>query len=237
MRLRAPSDLDAVPPDWPYPALLKPAHSLAGRGILPVESADALRGAFAAARGEHVLQERLEGEDLELTILCDRGRTLAASAYRAVRSFPRRFGPPVAAETVDDEDAVAIASRLLQAIGYHGVAHLDMRHDRRDGVPKLLDFNARLAGTDEISTASGVSFAWLLYAMALGRPVGEGLRGKPGVRFRWLFYGELLWALEGPNRLRSLASVLRDRRGATNAWWSDPLPQAAQTLSGLVRRR
>ena len=57
--------------------------------------------------------------------------------------------------------------RLLTALEYHGVAQFDFRN-RREGISWLLDFDARLAGTNEISARGGVNFPLMLYRLALG---------------------------------------------------------------------
>jgi len=229
---------DAIAPaDWPFPSLLKPLTGRSGEGIRRIASPAELRRARSAASQAYLLQEHIEGEDLEATFLCRLGRVLAASTYRAIRMFPRRFGPPAAAETAPAPDVVETGARLLGALDYDGVAHLDFRRDARDGRPKLLDFNARLAGTDEISIRSGVPFAWMLYRLALGRDVEPAGKQRDSVRFQWLFFHDLSWALSGSRKLRDLTTVLGDRRAcANNGAWDDPAPQLAQFASGVRKR-
>ena len=134
-----------------YPVLLKPTHGVAGEGITKVESPTDFAEAMRHFESPPLIQEWFSGEDLELTLLCVHGKPIAGSTYISLRNAPLPFGPPIACRTIRDDDLMESGSRLLRKIGFHGVAHLDFRRDRRDGQAKLLDFNARLAGTNEIS--------------------------------------------------------------------------------------
>lgn len=223
--------------ELPYPLLLKPRKGRAGEGIRRVESRPELETALAEFNsGVPLLQEFIEGQDLDLTLLTVEGRLLAASAYKGIRNYPLPYGPPVACRTIDDAELVETGGAFLQSLRYTGVAHLDFRRDRHDGKTKLLDFNARLAGTDEISTRSGVDFAHLLYRLALGEDLTVGVQGQAGVEYRHLMFGELLHLLRTPRKRETLAALLRPRGAASNLSLSDPIPHAAQLLSGLLRR-
>ena len=174
-----------------YPALLKPAESTAGEGIQRVNSAADLSEALRHFDSPPMIQEVVQGDDLELTSLCLHGTPIAGSTYLSLRNAPLPFGPPVGCRTIRDDQLMDAGIRLLRDLRYHGVAHLDFRRDRRDGQPKLLDFNARLAGTDEISSFSGVNFSHLLYRIALGEEPEPCFDFEPGLEFRWLIFGEL----------------------------------------------
>ena len=176
--------------EFPYPVLLKPAESTAGEGIQQVNHAADLSAALSHFDTPPMIQEVVRGDDLELTLLCLHGTPVAGSTYLSLRNAPLPFGPPVACRTIQDSPLMDAGSRLLQDLGYQGVAHLDFRRDRRDGEPKLLDFNARLAGTDEISSASGVNFSHLLYQIALGEEPEPCFDFETGLEFRWLIPSE-----------------------------------------------
>ncbi len=131
---------------------------------------------------------------------------------------------------------MAAGIRLLEALQYHGVAHLDFRRDQRDGRPKLLDFNARLAGTDEISTVSGINFSLLLYQLALGTEPDACFAARRDVEFRWLS-GELRHLLASSQKVSDIKALLRWRGVSTNFWLTDPLPGLAQVIDVAARGR
>ena len=221
--------------EMPYPVLLKPARSVAGNGILEVKRAADLEGALSHFEAPPLIQELIQGEDLELTLLCIHGKPVAGSTYLSLRNFPLPFGPPIACRTIRDEELMESGLRLLKALSFHGVAHLDFRRDRRDGRPKLLDFNARLAGTNEISTLSGVNFPLLLYRLAIGEEPEPCFDFQTDLEFRWLIFGEVQHLLQTDHRLRVAKELVSWRKVSTNLWLADPLPHIAHLLD-LVRK-
>jgi predicted ATP-grasp superfamily ATP-dependent carboligase len=83
-----------------------------------------------------VIQEYIEGEDLELTILCTQGEPVAGSTYLSLRNVPLPYGPPVACLSIKDDTLMNIGKEFLKKLRVPCVAHLDMRRDRKDGQPK-----------------------------------------------------------------------------------------------------
>ena len=114
--------------------------------------------------------------------------------------------------------------------------HLDFRRDRRDGKPKLLDFNARLAGTNDISTLSGVNFPLLLYRLALGDEPDPSFEVHTDLGFRWLIFGELVHLLQTDHRLRVAKELLKWKNVSANLWLTDPLPHLAHLLDVAAGR-
>jgi predicted ATP-grasp superfamily ATP-dependent carboligase len=215
----------------PYPVLLKPRRSVSGIGIKMVHHADQLSSALGQFQDVPLIQEKIEGQDLELTIFCVHGKPMAGSAYISLRNAPLPFGPPVACRTIENSELMRVGMEFLAKLQYHGVAHLDFRRDRRDGIPKLLDFNPRLAGTNEISTRSGVDFALMQYRMALGEEIESSFTYEIGLEFRWL--GELRHLLQTPNRLRTFRDLLRWGRVHTEISLADPMPHLVFFIDGL----
>ena len=221
--------------EFPYPVLLKPVESTGGEGIRRVGHPDDLSAALCHFDSPPIIQEVVPGDDLELTLLCLHGTPLAGSTYLSLRNAPLPFGPPVACRTIRDDQLMNAGIRLLRELDYHGVAHLDFRRDRRDGEPKLLDFNARLAGTDEIFSMSGVNFSHLLYRIALGEEPEPCFGVETGVEFRWLLFGELRHLMQTDQRMATMRELLRWKNVSTNLRLSDPLPHVAHLL-GLTKR-
>lgn len=220
--------------ELPYPVLLKPAGSVAGKGIRRVERQADLSAALEAFDHPPLIQEVISGEDLELTLLCVHGEAVAGSTYVSLRNAPLPFGPPIACRTIWDERLMEFGRRLLKDLRFHGVAHLDFRRDRRDGEPKLLDFNARLAGTNEISTVSGINFPLLLYRLALGERPSPCFDFQAGLEFRWLIFGELRHLLQTNHKLQTVRELLKWKNVSTNFRFADPLPSLVHLLD-LVR--
>jgi predicted ATP-grasp superfamily ATP-dependent carboligase len=227
------SDALALSGELRYPVLIKPAGSTGGRGIRMAANPEDLESILEESKGTVMVQEYVEGEDLELTLLFFHGEPLAGSAYVSLRNHPLPYGPPIACRTIRDDQLMEFGIRMLKSLDYHGVAHLDFRRDRRDGVPKLLDFNVRLAGTNEISARSGVDFALMLYKLALGEKLEPCFEYRIGLEFRWVLFGEIQHLLKTPQKSKTIRELLRWRGVKTNVDLRDPLPHLAHLLSWL----
>jgi hypothetical protein len=124
---------------------------------------------YLAAR-PFLLQEYIHGENQGIFALCDRGVPQAYFANRRIRDVPPVGGMAVVAESIPmNPKTRAIAERLLSAVGWHGVAMVECKI--RDGVPYILETNARFWATTQLAVDCGVDYPWMLYQLATGRPL------------------------------------------------------------------
>lgn len=234
----SPADLDAV--DLAAPVVLKPAikehffYATKAKAWL-VDTRAQLREAYERAveitgPGEVIVQELVPGGGAAQVAYCAlfvRGEAVAEMTVVRRRQHPSDFGrASTFVETVDLPELREPSVRFLRAIDYHGLVELEYKRDPRDGVPRLLDVNARTWGYHSLGAAAGVDFPYLLFREQLGLPV-EPVRARPGVR--WV---RLLTDL--PNAVRDVRAgrlrvrpYLRSLRGTdTEAVFSvrDPLP-------------
>jgi predicted ATP-grasp superfamily ATP-dependent carboligase len=223
----------ALRSDLPYPVLLKPRKSVAGIGIRRANNPEQFPRVLSEFGEAPVIQERIEGEDLELTILSVHGKPLAGSTYLSLRNAPLPYGPPVACRSTRNDVLMQRGMDFFTKLGYHGVGHLDFRTDNRDGEAKLLEFNPRLAGTNELSTYSGVDFALMLYRLVIGERVEPCFVYEVGVEFRWL--GELRHLAQTSRKCQTVRELLRWHRVGTEISLKDPMPHLMM-LVGASRR-
>jgi predicted ATP-grasp superfamily ATP-dependent carboligase len=85
-------------------------------------------------------------------------------------------------ETVEDGDAAAAARRLLRGLRINGLVEVEFKRDARDGLPKLLDINARVWGWHTLCARAGVDFPWLHWELVHGR-APRPVKARPGVRW------------------------------------------------------
>lgn len=133
-----------------------------------------------------ILQERIEGPGVGIFLLMCEGEILARFAHRRIREKPPSGGVSVLCESIEPPpDALTTAMRLLNEVNWTGVAMVEFKQDRRDGVHKLIEVNARFWGSLQLSISSGVDFPYLLYRMALeDLPRGPD-KYRIGLRSRW----------------------------------------------------
>jgi predicted ATP-grasp superfamily ATP-dependent carboligase len=134
-----------------------------------------------------LIQERIVGPGVGVFVLCDHGRRLAAFAHRRVREKPPSGGASVLCESIAlDPELLDQAMRLLGPIGWHGVAMMEFKQDRRTGQSFLMEVNGRFWGSLDLAVHAGVDFPFLSYQLALGQPIETPPAYKVGVSSRWL---------------------------------------------------
>jgi predicted ATP-grasp superfamily ATP-dependent carboligase len=106
------------------------------------------------------------------------------------------------------------AQRILDAAEWSGAAMVEFRI-AADGTPYLMEVNARLWGSLQLSIDAGVDFPWLLYCNSIAADLPEIADYRTGIRLRW-FLGDvdnLLMQLRdgtlaGGERLRAVTAFI-----------------------------
>ena len=194
--LHSAAELGAVIDAVGCPLVVKPARSRVRIGdgwrsthVTYAGDADELRvqvGALPAHFFPVLLQERISGPGTGVFLCYDEGRCVATFAHRRLREMPPSGGVSVLCESVaPDPDACTAARRLLDELGWHGVAMVEFKRDDRDGVAKLMEINGRFWGSLQLAIDAGVDFPALLAAVAQGRRPEPVPDYRVGARLRW----------------------------------------------------
>jgi len=140
---------------------------------------------LGAAAFPLLLQERIVGPGIGVSLLVWDGRVVAHFAHRRLRERPPSGGVSVYAESVRVDDAlVARSATLLRRLDWQGVAMVEYKIDAASGTPHLMEINGRFWGSLQLAIDAGVDFpALLLDAARDSVPVPP--RYRAGVRFRW----------------------------------------------------
>jgi predicted ATP-grasp superfamily ATP-dependent carboligase len=218
-----------------YPVLLKPTSQSGGQGIRRFKTQTDLQN-FLQQRDEqqfknnYLVQSYLPGLDLGLSVLCDRGEILAFTIQKELIANKHRFGPQMAMQFIAQEDVLNHGKRLLAALNWSGVAHVDMREDNRDGQVKLLEINARYWGSLLGSLVAGVNFPVLAYQKALNIPFS-----LPNNQFSRYVHTttalkELLLQPLGRSSLKRFAF----KETGLRFFITDPLPEIVRTIKRLA---
>lgn len=181
-----------------YPAVVKPVSSrmrTAG-GWLPgsahyAYSRAELEALFdtqpCLALHPSLIQERIVGPGVGMFALFDRGRLVAEFAHRRLREKPPSGGASVLSESLPVDPRLRdFALRLLAPIGWHGVAMMEYKQDRRTGEPVLMEVNGRFWGSLALAVEAGVDFPFLALQLARGMGPDRIPSYEPGVKNRWL---------------------------------------------------
>lgn len=244
-----------------YPLVLKPASSesvdAAGRvqatgapvyARHPGELDGALDALLARAR-EIVLQEFVEGAGAGYFACFREGALRLEFAHRRIRDVRPTGSGSAVRESAPLEPRVRDAGRrVLEALGWHGVAMVEFRI-RPDGTPVFLEVNGRFWNSLALAVHAGADFPRLLGEIADTGDCATIPGYRVGVRCRW-FLGDarhLAEVMRGrpagfpgpfPGRLATLLEFLRPVPGTVhdNFALDDPMPELGDWADFLFRR-
>lgn len=215
-----PSDLKEVEDlcgRIPYPAVIKPKVSSGAIGLVFVERPEDLLAQYRRVH-EHfplpMIQECIPPSSPKYQVCClfnRSGEVRAAVVQRLHRQFPIKGGTGTCFETVDRPDLQSYGVRLLEALGWQGVACVELLEDERDGVAKLMEINPRFWGTLALAIQAGVDFPYLFYRVATEGDVEPQMDYRTGEVCRWMLPGEILHFLSNGHRWRMEPSFWRFR--------------------------
>jgi glutathione synthase/RimK-type ligase-like ATP-grasp enzyme len=153
-----------------FPVLTKPRRGSGGRDIRRFSDCASLLAYLEAhpeTRGEHLVQSFIPGRDVDYSLFARRGRVLAHT-IQAPLETRHGYAPADAIELFDHPEAAAVAQRLVAALGWDGIAHIDLRENRDTGEIRVLEINPRFWSSLLASHAAGVNFPRLASLTALG---------------------------------------------------------------------
>ncbi len=219
--------LSLSPDELGFPLVLKPWRSVAegpeGRRTLTVlHAADAaeLESRIAGlpdAAFPLLAQRRITGPGVGIFLLMWDGEIRARFAHRRLREKPPSGGVSVYSESIAaDADLVARSHRLLERLGWQGVAMVEYKIDRATGTPYLMEINGRLWGSLQLAIDAGVDFPAALVSCALGECPPPVSAWRAGVRLRWE-WGNVDYLV---TRLRRSNTELSLPPGAPGRWGS-----------------
>jgi len=205
----------------------------------------------AAYGARYLLQEYAEGEGAGIELLMAGGQPSLLFAHRRLLEYPSTGGVSVvaAADPLIPE-LVESSVRLLNHIGWEGVAMVEFRYDRAMRRATLLEINGRYWGSLGLSAAAGVDFPFAAWQAAHRLPVTASRDYQPGIQARWTC-GMLLRThdlfrrkddgMPRPSPWREMfRGVHAFRPGVRDMLWSwkDPRPALDETrrvFTGILR--
>lgn len=195
----------------PLPAVLKPLAMSGSIGVTVVRTPaerEAALAATAALRLPALSQAYLEGPDVDLSLLADRGR-LVAWAIQTRR-------PDGSFDFIEEPRVLELGRRLAAACSYTGLAHLDMRYEGPDrSAVRFIECNPRFWGSFHFADGLGAGFIERGLELAAGespRPAPAPLGHCPGMgaTVRSLLRGRPTSAAERTYLLANLTDPLPD---------------------------
>ena len=193
--------------DFPYPGMLKPNLTSGGRGMTLVKNVEELMKVYPDIHreyGECHLQQFIMpgGRQVKVEIMTDADGTPAySSVIWKQRFYPVNGGSSCCNVTIDDPEVAGICGKILQDIGWIGVADFDLIEDPNTKKLLIMEINPRTPACVRSAYKSGLDFATMIADATLGLPLRK-YEYKPGKRLRHLGF-EVLWFLKSPNRFKA----------------------------------
>lgn len=223
------------------PVMLKISRSSASHGVFYLykdrlfTSLNKLLNANGIGYGDFIVQEFVRGTGYGVSMLFNQGLLRAKFVHKRLRERSSTGGPSTLRESVRHSRLEEYGERLLQHVGYHGVAMVEFICNKRSQKAWLLEVNPRWWGSLALPIHAGVDFPYLLYRMAMDGDILPVLDYKTGITVRWLL-GDLL-ALKNESkstrRLPSLRDIFAKVDGYDDFYLDDLLPLPAELLLHL----
>ena len=190
-------DLERVSASVKFPAVLKPYGSKIysdGRWLgASVRYVNSLEELYLTVKedpcfNEHpfMIQEKVEGRGEGVFALYDHGRPVQLFAHRRLREKPPSGGVSVLSESIPPNPRIQeFACRILNHVHWHGIAMVEFKVSA-DGMPYLMEVNARFWGSLNLAIQAGIDFPYLLYKLAIGDQVEGPKNYRIGLKNRWV---------------------------------------------------
>ena len=197
-----------------YPLIAKPLDAQGGEGVERLDCpADLYRRVRSAQRDKAlpiIVQRYIDGEDLDISLLCTNGNVHAWAAHSHPSPDVRQF--------VTSPCVFHAAERIVHACTYSGVINMDFRVERPSGQCYVIEANPRFWTTVHVSAWHGVNFLELGCRISVGDQLGAVVTAEPGsYRLHKRLALDIL-------RLRNLRDVSRGNWAGFAASLLDPLP-------------
>jgi predicted ATP-grasp superfamily ATP-dependent carboligase len=149
-----------------FPIMAKAIELSDGRGIKKLDSLAETEQYLTTRQVDNqlplILQEYIDGFDIDLSILANQGEVIAWTVQQACPHYIEIFG---------NDTVLDLGKQIVSFYNFTGVAHFDLRVDRNTNQIKVLECNPRLWASIEASLWYGVDFIYLGILFALGREI------------------------------------------------------------------
>lgn len=146
-----------------FPVIIKPKIGVGAVGFRIFVNELELRDFIQVTNDldKHLLQEYIPNEkQYTVEAFCDHNNVLRSCVVsEKLRFFPLIGGTSTCNITVRNPQITEIVKKLLESLGWHGFANIDLIFDPRDGIPKVIEINPRIGATVKLAFISGVDFS------------------------------------------------------------------------------
>lgn len=226
----------------PFPAIIKPNHSVGSRGITMVNSDAEIKGVLPHLEQEYgscTLQEYIDNPDFYYNVMlyryCD-GSFSEAVVVKIVRHYPIGAGSSCCCVTETNKKLVSICKDTLSRLCWDGFADFDVLYDKRDSEYKIIEINPRVPACLRIALEAGVNFPEIIIDDLLNKERRE-VEPKEDIVLRYLGT-DILWFLSSIGKRKIPASwfkFLGKKIYYQDIYLKDPSSWYRWLLSGIKK--
>ena len=183
---------------------------------------------------QYVLQKFINYEKyLGVILFVDQNDNVCmAYADEVLRWFPIDAGTACLIRSIDNNELIENAAKLLKAIHWHGVAALSFMIDKSDNTPKLQEINGRIPASIKLSWQCGFNVAKLLIEMAYGESVEQYPVNTTFGQMTRHFHADIGWFIKSPKRFKANPSWFSWKDTQDPVYWKgDIKPWFTYTIS------
>ena len=146
-----------------FPVIVKPAVGYGGEGIHVFKIESDLMDFLIKMKkpGTYVVQEFIEGYDIDCSVLCENGDIVASTIQKGTLFENQQFAPAIGLQFSKNEQLLDIVKTLIKSLNWSGVAHIDLRYDSKLKDYKIIEINGRFWSSIDASLAAGINFPYL----------------------------------------------------------------------------
>lgn len=150
--------------------------------------------------------------------------------HRRVREVPPKGGISCCAESFYDPKLKDYGIRLLDNLGWHGVAMVEFRFDTRDNDYKLMEINPKFWGSLDLALTAGADFPYGLCQIGYGQALEYSEEYNRNLRFHWLV-NEAQHLCGRPSSIGDVLADLLNPRVKSNIRLDDVWPNLVEPFS------
>jgi predicted ATP-grasp superfamily ATP-dependent carboligase len=229
-RLFTESDLEEI---CKYPVVIKSSDGLLKYCNNKNELFENYEFIKNKSKMEIIVQEYIKGFGCGFYGIYDKGMLIAHILQKRLKEFPVTGGPSAVAESYFDERLLQYGKKLCNALNWHGPIMAEFKYDAKNDDYKLIELNAKLWGSLDLTISAGINVPEILVNISLGRRQ-EGIDAYKYVKYKWLFPDEF-WALVSDFSFTNLKTFFSfGQQERTNFCRDDISPFLIQMVRALV---
>ncbi len=230
---------DVVREQLTFPLVIKPRRGFGARGFNCFKSMqEVVEFSQKKDLSRYVIQEYIPQTNMNLSaslFIDNNGQIKSTFVYASRRWFPLSGGTGTFNELVDRPDIEGISKKLAALMNLRGCIGIDLIHDPRDGIAKVIEINPRILACAKIGFVAGIDLAKQILQKEFGQEVSLYTGYCKKVKIR-MSQADVLWFLKSPERFETEPSFFNCRNVKDQIFsWGDPLPWFSYSLQSLLQ--